>query len=92
VEKTWALWLLASSLLVILPGVIAGIYCWRRYALKTALSIRLYTDGFNREIDYPLIARLFHDCEEVRLYPLPGGFSGTLVFQVDCWDRHRVLQ
>ena len=53
---------------------------------QAGLSIRLYPEGFG-DIDYDLVKRLFHDCQEVRLYPLPGGFSGSLVFQV--YSRNR---
>jgi hypothetical protein len=143
VEKIGSIWLLASFLLVILPGVIAGVYYWRSYyhargqlsaalgqvsdleqsnaelleqlsdaldrassleqlndALEeklnviteqTGLSIRLYSEGFS-DIDYDLVERLFRDCQKAWLHPLPGGFSGSLVFRVDSWDRQGVPQ
>jgi len=117
VEKIGSIWLLASFLLVILPGAIAGIYYWRRYyhtlgqlsaaldhassleqsnaALEeklkalteqAALSIRLYHEGFGG-IEYALVERLFRDCQKVWLHTLPGGFSGSLVFQAYSQDQ-----
>jgi hypothetical protein len=103
VERIGAIRLLLLSLLFTLPGAIAGgsyLFLVRDLRQKiteleeqlkkdierAGLSIRLYPEGFG-EVDYTLLTRLFHDCREVRLYPLLGGFSGTLVFQVASWDR-----
>lgn len=86
VDRKGATQLLIISLVAILPSAIAGIYCWWRYAPKAVLSMRLYPEGFG-DIDYDLVKRLFRDCHEVRLYPLPGGFSGSLVFQAYRQDR-----
>lgn len=97
IDRIRAIWLFIISLVGILPGAIAGIYYWRSYyrALgqlsAAALSIRLYPEEFG-EIDYTLVTRLFQDCQEVRLYPLPGGFSGSLVFNVDSQDLQRMRQ
>jgi hypothetical protein len=91
IDRMGTIQLLIISPAAILVGAIAGIYYWRSYAPKTGLSIRLYPEGFG-DIDYALVERLFHDCQEVRLYPLPGGFSGSLVFQADSWDWQGMLQ
>lgn len=53
---------------------------------QAGLSIRLYPEGFG-DIEYALIERLFRDCQKVWLYPLPGGFSGSLVFQAESENR-----
>ena len=38
--------------------------------------------------DYERIAKLVHhDCAEVRLHPISGGFSGSLVFRDEAYDR-----
>ena len=34
-----------------------------------------------------LTKKLHQDCSEVQLTPLTGGFSGSLVFRVNAWDR-----
>jgi len=91
IDRMGTIRLLIISPAAILVGAIAGLYYWRSYAPKTDLSIRLYPEGFG-DIDYDLVERLFHDCREVRLYPLPGGFSGMLVFRVDSWDQQGVPQ
>jgi anti-anti-sigma factor len=39
--------------------------------------------------DYERIVHIVHhDCSEVRLSPISGGFSGSLVFRDDAYDRH----
>jgi hypothetical protein len=88
-EKMGALWLLASSLLIILPGALAGIYCWRSYhrtGQRAGLSIRLYPEGFG-DIDYILVEKLFPNCQEVKLDPRIKGFSGAMVFLAESRDR-----
>jgi hypothetical protein len=91
IDRMGTIRLLIISPAAILVGAIAGIYYWRSYAPKTDLSMRLYPEGFG-DIDYDLVERLFRGCQEVRLYSLPGGFSGSLVFQADSWDWQRMLQ
>jgi hypothetical protein len=96
VDRIGAIWLLVISLVATLPGAIAGIYyCLNYYRtleqLSAAPSIRLYSEGLG-ETDYTLITSLFQDSGEVRLYPLPGGFSGSLVFLVNSWDRQGMFQ
>ena len=42
--------------------------------------------GWNPE--YEKIVRMVHpDCSEVRLHPISGGYSGSLVFQDEAYDR-----
>lgn len=94
VDKIGLAWVLGMSLVILLPGAIAGIYYWRSYrrtAQQKSSLIRLYSEGFG-DIDYALVAKLFHDCQEVRMYPLTGGFSGSQIFQVDSWDRQGMPQ
>lgn len=39
--------------------------------------------------DYERIVKLVHhDCAEVRLHPISGGFSGSLVFRDEAYDRN----
>lgn len=87
-EKTQVGWNLVIALLVSLLCAISSIYYWRNHAVtpQQSLSVRLYSEGVD-EIDYHLIERLFRGSYEVRLYPLTGGFSGTLVFRVDYRDQ-----
>ena len=87
-SRTQAAWNLLIVLLVSLPVAIFSIYYWRNRNVvsRTDLSIRIYPDGFG-DVDYRLVERLFRDSHEVRLYPLAGGFSETLVFRVDYRDQ-----
>jgi anti-anti-sigma factor len=41
-----------------------------------------WTDTFER-----ITQKLHPDCREVRLSPITGGYSGSLVFRVNAWDR-----
>ena len=39
--------------------------------------------------DFERILKIVHhDCSEVRLHPISGGYSGSLVFRDDAYDRH----
>lgn len=41
-----------------------------------------WNDTFER-----ITQKLHPDCQEVRLTPITGGYSGSLVFKVNAWDR-----
>jgi anti-anti-sigma factor len=43
--------------------------------------------GWNPEFER-IVKIVHHDCSEVRLHPISGGFSGSLVFRDDADDHH----
>lgn len=52
----------------------------------TEIVVNRTIPGWNP--DYEKIVRLVHhDCSEVRLQPISGGYSGSLVFRDDAYDR-----
>jgi anti-anti-sigma factor len=56
--------------------------------LNMGTEIILEGDSSGWNHDYEKIVRLMHhDCSEVRLHPISGGYSGSLVFRDDAYDR-----
>ncbi|HUU75872.1 MAG TPA: anti-sigma factor antagonist [Methanoregulaceae archaeon] len=56
--------------------------------LNTGTEIVIEKDIPGWNPDYEKIVRMVHhDCSEVRLFPISGGYSGSLVFRDDAYDR-----
>lgn len=56
--------------------------------LHTGTSIVFDGDVPGWNPDYERITKsVHHDCSEVRLHPISGGYSGSLVFRDDAYDR-----
>lgn len=43
--------------------------------------------GWNPDYER-IVKNVHHDCSEVRLHPISGGFSGSLVFRDEAYDHH----
>jgi len=57
-----------------------------RLNMGTEIILEGDSPGWNH--DYEKIVKLMHhDCSEVRLHPISGGYSGSLVFRDDAYDR-----
>ena len=53
---------------------------------STRIDITGECEGWNDTFER-ITRKLHPDCKEVRLTPLTGGYSGSLVFRVNAWDR-----
>ncbi|MCU0493330.1 MAG: phosphotransferase [Chloroflexaceae bacterium] len=84
------LWLSLALLLLTALAAWAG---WQlgRQRRASRMQISVAAAGLEPD-DYPLMESLFPQSQEVRLTPLPGGYSGAAVFQAQSWSVEAALQ